>query len=248
MMRETGVALDESFDAAYDVTLTVMDNQGRKPAMGKFTIDMAHLNEEIAAGRSSRNDMLRSLKDGIVALKSDVGEMLAEFGKSRAEVKARMRQELSEFTSRLQSFADDLGQQVIDMRKGFYRERTQMLAGMDHHLGQFITSLKNEVDQLKTRSSRRQAESKSRPGADRDAFTGQRQSQARQEDFEHGKDDLTRIPGIGFHREKLFNQAGIQSFAQLARCTPKQLRQILGKQGRLIKVEALIAQARSMAS
>lgn len=215
--------------------------------MGMFTIDMTRLNEEILAGRSSRNDMLRGLKEGIAVLKSDVADMLGDFGKRRAETKARMRQDLSEFTSRLQDFADDLGQQVIDMRKGFHQERTQMLARMGDNLGQFMTSLKNEVAQMKNQSSHRQAESKTRPRADRDAFAGQGKVHVCKADCEHGKDDLTRILGIGSHREKLFNQAGIQSFAQLARCTPEQLRQILGKQGGLVKVDALIAQARSMA-
>jgi predicted flap endonuclease-1-like 5' DNA nuclease len=228
--------LDEFSDAAYKATLAAIDNQGRKTTMDIFTSDAIPLNEVIAAGRSSRNDMRRCLKDGIVALRSDVGEMLAEFKKRRIEAKARMRQELSEFTSRLQGFADDLGQQVIDMRKGFHLERTQMLARMDEDLAQFMASLKNEVAQMRSRSGRQRAESEKRPEADVEAFAGQ------------GKDDLTRIPGIGPHREALFNQAGIHSFAELAKCTPEQLMQILGRQGRLVKVETLIAHASSMAS
>ena len=214
--------------------------------MGMFTTDMARFNEEISAGRSSRNDRLGNLKGIVSVLKSDVADMLTEFGKKRVEQKARMRQELSDFRSQLQSFADDLGKQVIDMRKGFHRERGQMIAKMDDTLEQFMMSLKNEVARMKTRSIRQRTESKTRPGADKQALAGQGKTQARKENFNHGKDDLTRIPGIGSHREKLFNEAGIQSFDQLAQCTPAHLRQILGKQGRLIKVEGLIAHARSM--
>lgn len=214
--------------------------------MGMFMDDMARLNEEIAAWRDSRKDMLRCLKEGIAALKTDVGEMLSGFGKTRAEARTRMRSELTEFTSRLHSFADDLGEQVIDMRKGFHRQRAQMLARMDDDLEQFMTSLKTEVAQMRTRSRRQRVQSENRTRADMDAFAGRFQVHPRDKNGEDGKDDLTRIPGIGSHREKLFNQAGILSFARLAECTPAQLRQILGKQGRLVKVEALIAHARSM--
>jgi predicted flap endonuclease-1-like 5' DNA nuclease len=215
--------------------------------MGTLTTSRAHFRKEVAAERSARNDMVRGLKDGIAVLKSDVAEMLAEFGRKRAEAKTQMRQDLSEFTLRLQSFVDDLGKQVIDMRKAFHRDRAQMIARMDDHLGQFMTSLKNGTARMKTRSIRQRAESKTPPKTDRGTFAGQRNTQTHQKDVVQGKDDLTCIPGIGSRREKLFNQAGIQSFAQLAQCTPEQLRHILGKQGGIVKVEALIAHAQSMA-
>jgi len=214
--------------------------------MGIFKSDMARLNEEIAAGRASRQDMLGCLKKRVAALKTDVGEMLSEFGKTRSETKAQIRSDLTDFTARLQSFADDLSEQVIEMRKGFHRQRAQMLARMDDNLEQFRTSLKTEVDQIKARSSRQRAQSENRARPDMDAFDGQIHVHPRKKNVEHDKNDLTRIPGIGSHREKLFNQAGIFSFAQLAQCDPAQLRQILGKQGRLVKVKAVITHAKSM--
>lgn len=326
--------------------------------MGVFTDDMARLSEEIAAGRASRKEMLHNLKGGIAALKSDVGEMLVQFTNKRAETKQQMQSELSEFSSRMRRFAEDLGEQVIDMRKGFHQERAQMLEKMHDGLEHFIASLKDEVAQMQTRFKTQRAESSSQIRADMDAFLGQlnaftqnltkevsdmqmqfgrERSQMKQhldeelksfmgrlkafaagldddvtqmrkgfgqarsemiaklqqelggftnelkttvgsmlgafqadrqggraawmgksqaasqpeaskppEAFEQSNDDLTRIPGIGAHRQQLLNRAGIHTFAQLAQSTPDQLAQILGKQGGPVKFKDWISRAALM--
>ncbi len=328
--------------------------------MGVFTDDMARLSEEIAAGRASRKDMLHSLKGSIATLRTDVGEMLTKFGNKRAEIKQQMQSELSELTPRLQRFSKDLGEQVIDMRKGFHQERTQMLERMNGGLEHFMASLKDEVAQMQTRFKRQRAESSSQIREEMDVFLGQLKAftqnlekevgdmqaqfgrerihmkqhmnaelqsfisrlkafaaglddevfqmrkgfhQARsemiarlqlelggftnglrasvgsmlekyqsdrqggraawtgkghdapqpkaftksQKNFEQNTDDLTRIPGIGSHRQAMLNQAGIHTFTQLASTTPEQLAKILGKKGGPAKFEAWITHAESMA-
>ncbi len=140
--------------------------------MGVFTDDMSRLGEEIASGRSSRKEMLQILKSDIATIKTDVGEMLTQFGKKRVETKQRMQTERSEFTSQLQHFAAELGEQVIDIRKGFHQERTDMLGKMNEGLACFMSALKSDVAQLQTGFKMRRSESKRQIRADLDAFLG----------------------------------------------------------------------------
>ena len=61
-----------------------------------------------------------------------------------------------------------------------------------------------------------------------------------------GSDDFQVIHGIGPGMAKHLYAAGISSFAQLAASTPEQLRQALGKAGKLAKVETWITQAQNL--
>ena len=60
-------------------------------------------------------------------------------------------------------------------------------------------------------------------------------------------DDLTTIRGIGPSMQQRLNEAGIDTYAQLAASTEEQLREALGETaGRLAKVEEWIEQARGL--
>jgi predicted flap endonuclease-1-like 5' DNA nuclease/archaellum component FlaC len=59
-------------------------------------------------------------------------------------------------------------------------------------------------------------------------------------------DDFTVIHGIGPIMAKLLSAAGFSSYKQLASSSPEQLRQVLGKSGRLAKVETWITQAQKL--
>lgn len=320
--------------------------------MGAFTDDMSRLSEEIAAGRVSRKEMLHNLKGGIAMLKTDVDKMLMEFGTKRAETKQQIQ-------SRLQRFTEELGEQVIDMRKGFHNERADMLEKMNDGLKHFMDALKDEVAQMQMRFGRERShmkqhmdeelkdfisrlnddvgqtrkgfhqahsematrlqteltgftnELKTNVGSMLDAFRSDRQGareawmgkgrDAKQpEAFEPEKavkpgeddstpvlaveekkdepqeavtqgdddpapmseileetpqlketvtqsdDDLTCIQGIGDQRQKLLNRSGIHTFAELASATPKEIRQMIGKHGKLANVEEWITNAASM--
>jgi predicted flap endonuclease-1-like 5' DNA nuclease len=140
--------------------------------MGVFTEDMARLGEEIADGHACRKAMLHDLKGNIAGLRTDVAEMLMEFGKKRAETRHHMQSELSAFTSRLQHFAGELSEQVIDMRKGFHQQRTDMLGGMNDGLARFIAALKTGVADMQTGFQMQRAESIRQIRVDMDAFLG----------------------------------------------------------------------------
>ncbi len=61
------------------------------------------------------------------------------------------------------------------------------------------------------------------------------------------KDDLKVIKGIGPAIEKKLNNAGIRTFAALARLTPGELENILGTTRRLVQEGNLISQAKKLA-
>jgi predicted flap endonuclease-1-like 5' DNA nuclease len=144
--------------------------------MGVFTEDMARLGEEIASGRACRKKMLHNLKSDIATLRTDVAEMLTEYEKKRIETRQLMQLELSTFTSHLQHFAGELGEQVLDMRKGFHQERTDMLGRMNDRLRRFISALKTGVAEMQTGFKMQRAESSRQIRTDMDAFLGRLKS------------------------------------------------------------------------
>ncbi len=60
-------------------------------------------------------------------------------------------------------------------------------------------------------------------------------------------DDLTAIRGIGIATQNRLYEAGIKSHGQLARASPAEVREILGKIARGARVEDWIAQANQLA-
>ena len=64
---------------------------------------------------------------------------------------------------------------------------------------------------------------------------------------ENRKDDLQQIRGIGPVIEKKLNNAGIMTYADLARLSPQELENILGNTRRLVQEAELIKQAKKLA-
>ena len=64
---------------------------------------------------------------------------------------------------------------------------------------------------------------------------------------EEKRDDLTSIQGIGKGMQERLNEAGLYSFAHVARSTPDILRNALGNLARLADVEDWIEQAKELA-
>ncbi len=99
-------------------------------------------------------------------------------------------------------------------------------------------SLKEYIRSLETKLQPKSLESKS---------VKQTNAQSKPTQTAAGKDDLKVIKGIGPAIEKKLNNAGIQTFAALARLTTEELENILGTTRRLVKEEDLIAQAKTLA-
>ncbi len=65
---------------------------------------------------------------------------------------------------------------------------------------------------------------------------------------ESSSDDLTAIRGIGIATQNRLYRAGIKSYGQLARASPAEVREILGKLAGGASVEQWIAQAKQLAN
>ena len=61
-------------------------------------------------------------------------------------------------------------------------------------------------------------------------------------------DDLTAIRGIGIATQNRLYRAGIKSYGQLARATPEDVREILGKSAGGASVEKWIAEAKQLSN
>ena len=83
------------------------------------------------------------------------------------------------------------------------------------------------------------------PDPGRRESTAEKAEPSRPEEI--SRDDLTAIRGIGTATQNRLNVAGIKSYAQLARASAEDVRKILGKPGRVAKVEDWIAQAKELA-
>jgi predicted flap endonuclease-1-like 5' DNA nuclease len=64
---------------------------------------------------------------------------------------------------------------------------------------------------------------------------------------ESSPDDLTAIRGIGIATQNRLYKVGIRSYGQLARATPEDVREILGKSAGGASVEKWIAEAKQLA-
>ncbi len=64
---------------------------------------------------------------------------------------------------------------------------------------------------------------------------------------ESSPDDLTAIRGIGIATQNRLYKVGIRSYGQLARATPEDVREILGKSEGGARVEKWIAEAKQLA-
>ncbi len=64
---------------------------------------------------------------------------------------------------------------------------------------------------------------------------------------ESSSDDLTAIHGIGIATQNRLYRAGIKSYGQLARATPEDVREILGKFAGGASIEKWIAEAKQLA-
>ncbi len=82
------------------------------------------------------------------------------------------------------------------------------------------------------------------PGRGRRRGTGEKAEPSRRREV--SPDDLTAIGGIGIATQNRLYAAGIKTYAELARTSSEDVREILGKLARGDKVERWIAQAEKL--
>jgi len=183
--------------------------------------------------RSSFNDMARtgrSERGAFVAdLRSDISRMKNAFFQSRTEMAERTMRDLKASTEEVRNFVSDLRSDASRMQDGFRSSFNAMARTGRSERGAFVADLRNSVGRLR-------GELLSDLGAVRKMWSGSapvqpvaKEEAAEEQSQETGPDDLTKIPGIGSGIQMRLNQAGISTYAQLARSTHEQLRSALGK-------------------
>jgi uncharacterized protein YukE len=183
--------------------------------------------------RSSFNTMARtgrSERGAFVAdLRSDMSRMRNAFLHSRKEMGEQTRRDLKASTEEVRNFVSDLKSEASRLQDDFRSSFNTMARTGRSERGAFVADLRNSVGRLREEvisdlSAVRRMWSNPSP------VQPVKKKQAEEEKSqEMSPDDLTKIPGIGSGIAMRLNQAGISTYAQLARSTHDQLRVALGK-------------------
>jgi predicted flap endonuclease-1-like 5' DNA nuclease len=237
--------------------------------MGLLTDDMTRLRDDIDALHNSRetfindlmhnvsretfiNDLMHNVaemhdREAFVSdLRSNVAEMQSNFRNGHAEMARKLIDDLRTFVSGLKA-------DVSDMKQGFRNGHAEMARKLIDYLRTFASNLNKTVANL------RQEFAADIQGAHRAWFgqspverTTRKKARAEQAEVETEEaeelvpDALTAIHGIGAGMQRHLNNAGIYTFAQLARSTPEVVRNALGSLGPMTKVEKWIDHAKEL--
>lgn len=197
--------------------------------MSSLPDDMSRLCGEIRDLHSGHAGFLNELKASVAGIKSEVSQMNYGFRQSREEIAEKTRHDLMACTADVRNFVSDLKSDASRIQDGFRSSFNAMARTGRSERGAFVADLRNSVGRLR-------GELLSDLGAVLKMWSGSapvqpvaKEEAAKEQSQEMGPDDLTKIPGIGSGIQMRLNQAGISTYAQLARSTHKQLRSALGK-------------------
>jgi len=232
--------------------------------MNNLTADMTRLRSEIGVMRSKRAEFINELKQ-------DVVEMQEGFRNDNKERASKTRSDLKDFLNahneragktkdELMKFVSDMKDDVFQMQEGFRNANADRKADVSSLLEGFRNDLEAarrvwfglapEEAKPKTREVK-----ETRVEAEPEIMIEETRAEAEPEVIEEETlqevipDDLTEIKGIGSGMQKQLYDGGITTYAQLAECTPDDLRRVLGdKFARLApNAENWIEQAKELA-
>jgi len=208
-----------------------------------------------------------NLQTTVCDLQTAVSEMQAGFRDAHAEMAERTRADRRAFISDMKANMLSLRTDVSGMQEGFRDACAQMARETDAELSGFLSGLQESVSGLKDTVADLRQNFLADIGGGREAWSGPSpgkavaaeceqaeteervtEPQAAQETpGEAAPDDLTAIRGIGLTTQGRLNDAGIHTYAQLARTTPEGLHSALGSLPPRARVENWIIQARRLA-
>ena len=189
--------------------------------MNNLTADMTRLRSEISVMRSKRVEFINDLKQGVV-------EMQKGFHNTHNEMAGKTRDELMTFVS-------DLKGDVFQMQEGF---RNDLEAARRVWFGFAPEEAKPKTRKVKETRVEAEPEimvEETRAESEPEVKVEDTRVEAEPEVIEEETvqelipDDLTEIKGIGSGMQKQLYDGGITTFAQLAECTPDDLRRVLGE-------------------
>jgi predicted flap endonuclease-1-like 5' DNA nuclease len=214
--------------------------------MSGLTDDMSRLCGEIHDLHSDHAAFLNDLKGTVAGIKSEVSQMKKGFRQSREEMAGKTRHDLTAFTADMRSFVSDLKSDASRMQEGFRNSLNDMARTGRSERGKFVAELRKSVGRLRE-------ELVSDLTAIRRMWSGlttiqpaAKEKSSEKQSQQISPEDLTKISGIGPGIQMRLNQAGIYTYAQLARTTHEQLRKALGKFAQLVDTYDWIGEARNL--
>jgi predicted flap endonuclease-1-like 5' DNA nuclease len=251
LLTDDMTRLRDDIDALHNSRETFINDLMHNVSRETFINDLMHNVAEMQSDfRNGHAEMARKGQDDREAfvsdLRSNVAEMQSNFRNGHAEMARKLIDDLRTFVSGLKA-------DVSDMKQGFRNGHAEMARKLIDYLRTFASNLNKTVANL------RQEFAADIQGAHR-AWFGQspverttrkkaRPEQAEVETEEAEElvpDALTAIHGIGAGMQRHLNNAGIYTFAQLARSTPEVVRNALGSLGPMTKVEKWIDHAKEL--
>jgi hypothetical protein len=197
--------------------------------MSVLTDDMSRLCGEIRDLHSDHAAFLNGLKDTVAGIKSEVSQMKEGFQQEREEMAQKTRHDLTAFTADVRSFVSELKSDASRMQEGFRSSFNDMARTGRSQRGEFVDELRKQVGLLRN-------DLLSDLTAIRRMWSGlspiqptAKEKRSEEQSQDDTPEDLTKISGIGPGIQMRLNQAGIYTYAQLARSTHEQLRRALGK-------------------
>jgi len=197
--------------------------------MSALTDDMARLCGEIRDLHSDHAVFLQGLKGTVTGIQSEVSHMTKEFQQGREETAKQTKHDLTAFTADVRNGVSELKSEVSRMQESFRSSFNDLAHTGRSQRGAFVNDLRKNVGRLRN-------DLLSDVTAIRRMWSGlapvqhaAKEKHAEEQPQEDLPDDLTRISGIGPAIQIRLNQAGIYTYAELAQCTPDQLRRALGK-------------------
>lgn len=237
-----------------------------------FTNDLKSLNAERVTGfREDHSIMSDEMKGRLMAFAADLRATVSEMLTVFREDHSRMSDETKGW---LGVFVSDLRNTVSEMLTGFRETQTRLSEDIKSDLSAFISDLKDTVDgfrgevradmagarrawtgashaEPKIAKSRvaktRVAKPKVEPKIEEPEVIESVMAEEVEIPVEEKRDDLTSIQGVGKGMQERLNEAGLYSFAQVARSSPDILCDALGNLARLANVETWIEQAKELA-
>lgn len=196
--------------------------------MSSLPDDMSRLCGEIRDLHTDHAVFLNDLKDTVAGIQSEVSQMKKGFRQEREEVAEKTRHDLTACTADVRSFVSDLRSDASRMQEGFRSSFNDMARTGRSERGKFVDELRKSVGRLR-------GELLSDLTAIRRMWSGltpiqpsAKERSSEEQSQEITPDDLTKIHGVGSGIQTRLNQAGIYTYAQLARSTHEQLRKALG--------------------
>jgi len=226
--------------------------------MGRFQQERAKMSAE---SQADLDLFILRLKGEVIALKQETADLMLAYSVSRRGQSKLSQDELSQFTA-------NLSRQISALMGQFRKSRADMSDNVKADLIGFLTDLKETVTALKSSTFKMRQSYKNDIADAKQAPVGAKvvppQKPAVPEEpkptppveppvpepipqppvEEPWPDDLTILRGIGPSMNSRLRDAGITTFAQLAKKEPRELLDVVGvKSAKFVNVEEWITQA-----